>query len=355
MNLSSVIRKIYKFLSSVKLAMVLLITILACCVAGVTIWRGAEAGRLIFGTLWFNGILSLLVVNVAFCFFPRMWGRRLTLVSFGMILFHLSFVAILGGIVFNSLFYFRGTIRISEGETLSSGDPKSYDFIDHGHYFSFSKLKGETTFVRMHPHYKVDGEDKRAAYEIEVGEGFGKKHKVIYITNSLDYNGFRYLNDREGYSILVILYDKLGKELYGVYAPLQSLKRQNGSYLYTTGTRFAPESYPFPQPPAKPIFNLQVTYLPSKLNERDGEAFFQIFPLNEGDKREEVKVIAEGKAAVGDEFDAGEYRISVREVRYWVAMNVRYEPGKPIVLTSLWIGFGGIVITFIGRIRRVKK
>ena len=89
MNLFSVIRKIYKFLSSVKLAMVLLITILACCVAGVTIWRGAEAGRLIFGTLWFNGILSLLVVNVAFCFFPRMWGRRLTLVSFGMILFHL--------------------------------------------------------------------------------------------------------------------------------------------------------------------------------------------------------------------------------------------------------------------------
>src|SRR5512138_454131 len=104
-------RKIYDFLASSQLAMGLLVAILGSCVAGVTIWRGARAGEVIFSSLWFNGLLVLLVVNVACCFFGRIWGRKVTWVSFGMILFHLSFVAIFGAIVYNSLFFFEATIR----------------------------------------------------------------------------------------------------------------------------------------------------------------------------------------------------------------------------------------------------
>ncbi len=36
-------------------------------------------------------------------------------------------------------------------------------------------------------------------------------------------------------------------------------------------------------------------------------------------------------------------------------MNVRYEPGKPIVLASLWVGFAGMLITTIGRMMRSRK
>src|SRR6266567_146413 len=89
-------RKVYGFLASAKLAMALLVAILGSCVAGVTIWRGVRAGEVIFSSLWFNGLLVLLVVNVACCFFGRVWGRKVTLVSFGMILFHLSFVSKIG-------------------------------------------------------------------------------------------------------------------------------------------------------------------------------------------------------------------------------------------------------------------
>ena len=31
-------------------------------------------------------------------------------------------------------------------------------------------------------------------------------------------------------------------------------------------------------------------------------------------------------------------------------MIVRYDPGKPFVLASLWVGLLGMVITFVGRI-----
>jgi hypothetical protein len=349
-------RKIYDFLASSKLAMFLLVAILVCCVGGVTVYRGDRSWNLIFNTLWFNGLLVLLVINVACCFFGRIWHRKLTLVTFGMILFHLSFVAILAGIIYNSLFYFRGTIRLTEGEVLPSGDLQSYDQIDRGRFFNVSRLKGETSLVKMHVGYKVAGEDKRVAYEVAVGEGGNKKEGIIYITHKLSHDGVDYFNDREGYSLLVTLADKKGQDLYGAHLPLQSIRQKDNSYLYATGHKdgdvIRANVMLFPQPPEKPLFALQVAYQPSKLMERSGAAQFQLFSLDEKGMPQVGMPFAEGKAPIGEQFAAEKYILSAKEVRYWVAMNVRYEPGKPIVLASLWVGLAGMVITTIGRIMR---
>lgn len=347
-------RRLYKFLSSYKLAMALLVAILVSCLVGVTIFREEKAGALIFSTLWFNGLLVLLVVNVACCFFPRMWGRKVTLISLGMILFHLSFVVMLGGIVYNSLFYFRGVIRLTEGETLPNADMQSYDLIDQGRFFDVSKLKSEITLIKAHFGYKVSGVDKKIAYEISVGEGNEKKQGITYITQSFDYKGFSYYRDKEGYSVLVVMYDNQGRELYGAYIPLQSLEQKNKSFLYTIGTKYAPASTQFPYAPAKPLIYLQVAYRPSKLKERAGDAFFQVWPLDKV-KAEGEKPLAEGKTPVGEKFDAGDYALSVNEIRYWVGIRVGYEPGQPIVLTSMWTGLFGMIITFIGRMRKSRK
>lgn len=342
-------RKLYDFMASSKLAMVLLIVILACCLVGVTAYRGERAWTVIFNTLWFSGILVLLVVNVAFCFFGRLWGRKLTIVSLGMILFHLSFVAMLGGIIYNNLFYFHGMIRLTEGETLPSSDPGSYDKAEGGRYFSFNKLKGDTTLIRMHKDYTVAGDDKMAAYEISVGEGDLKKQGVIYVTHSLDNNGFSYFNDREGHSLLVILYDKQGRELYGAHVPLQSLKQKNDAYLYTTGTKNGPGALPFPQKPLQPLFNLQASYVPDKKMDRTGEVEWKLWPLTQEDTHQSKKLIAVDKAMLGRRIKVGEYYLLAKEARYWVVMSVRYDPGKPVVLLSLWIGLSGMIITFFGR------
>ena len=353
---SLVVRKMYGFISSVKLAMVLLISILVCCVAGVTVLRGEQAWSLIFNTLWFNGLLVLLVLNVAFCFFGRIWGRKVTLISLGMILFHLSFVAMLGGVIYNSLFYFRGTIRLTEGETLPSSDPQSYDLAEHGRFFAFSKLKGQTTLIKMHRGYSIDSADKQVAYEVAVGEGHSKKQGIIYVTHKLDNDGFDYFRDKEGYSLMIMLYDKRGKELYGAHVSLQSLKQKDDSYLYTTGTTEGPGAIPFPQDPLEPLFGLQVTYRPSLLKEREraGDAYFHVLPLQGEDAGSGVHTVTEVKAAVGSRVSMGSYYLEAKEVRYWVGMNVRHEPGKQIVLTSLWVGLSGMILTFIGRMRKSK-
>lgn len=352
-------RKIYDFLASAKLAMFLLVVILVCCVGGVTVFRGQRAWELIFTTLWFNGLLILLVVNVACCFFGRIWHRKITVISFGMILFHLSFVAIFLGIVYNSLFFFRGSIRLTEGEVLRSSDPQSYDRIEAGRFFSFSRLKGETSLIRMHTGYRIEGEDKRAAYEVAVGEGATTTRGTIYITHKLTHQGVDYFNDREGYSLLVMLSDRQGKELYGAHLPLQSIRQNNGSFLYTLGYtrdgRVYTSPIKFPQPPGKALINMQLTYELSKLQERGGNIKFQLFPLGSDDTPAQDKPFAEGKEPVGGKFEFGEYSLSVPEVRYWVVMTVRHEPGKPVVLASLWAGLAGMLITTLGRMFRQKK
>lgn len=345
---------LFGLLSSVKLALALLIIILACCIAGVTIVRGERAWMLIFSTFWFNALLVLLVVNVAFCFFGRIWGRKMTLVSLGMILFHLSFVAILGGIVYNSLFYFRGTIRLTEGETLPNGDLDSYDDSNRGRLFDLATLKGETTLVKMHSAYTVDGVEKRAVYEVIIGEGGRRTHDILYVTAPLKHRGFGYYNDNEGYSVLVILYDKRGKELYGAHIPLQSLKQSEEAYLYSTGTREGPGTLAYPHSPVDPVMDLQVVYIPTTIKELAGDAAFVVWPHNEI-RKDNDRPLAEGKVAVGKRFRAGDHFLEVREVRYWAAMSVRYEPGKPIVLASLWVGLGGMIMTFIGRMAKSRN
>ncbi len=349
-------RKIYDFLASSRLAMVLLVVILACCITGVTVWRGADAGRMVFGTLWFNAILVLLVVNVACCFFGRIWGRRITLISFGMILFHLCFVSIMLGVVYNSLFYFRGNIRLTEGESLPSGDPRSYDSFEQGRFFNFNRFKGDTTLIKMHAGYKVGKEDKRAAYEVSVGEGGNSSKGLIYITHKLSHQGVDYFNDREGYSLLLVLSDRNGQEIYGGHVPLQSIQQKNGSYNYTTGYRdgetVKQDVILFPPAPEKSLFALQLGYYLSKLEERGGEAGFTLYPLDQKGQPVFDKVLADGKAAIGRRFPAGDYQLSAKEVRYWVGMTVRYEPGNFIVMTSLWIGLVGMIITTVGRMLR---
>jgi len=353
-------RLIYGFFASAKLAIALLIIILLCCLAGVTVWRGTESLQFIFKTLWFNALLVLLVINVACCFFGRIWGRRVTVISFGMILFHLSFVVMLLAVVYNSLFYFRGIMRITEGEVLANSDPLNYeDNFDKGRYFSYSRLSWETSLVKMHTEYTVDGENKRAAYQIEIRDNGNKTDGIVYITHKFTYKGVDYFNEKEGYSLLMLLADKSGKELYGAHIPLQSYKQGDG-FDYFTGYRengvLKKDVIPFPSIPEKPLFALRTDYMPSKLQERGGSLQYLLFPLDKDGLPQRDTVLAKGNAAIGEQFTAGDYRLTAKEVRYWVGMLVRYEPGKPVVLTSLWAALAGMIITTIGRMlkRKVK-
>lgn len=347
------LRRAYDLLTSAKLALALLIAILGCCLAGVTVVRGARAWELIFSTLWFNGLLLLLAVSSAAAFFSRTWKRKLTMVQVGMILFHVSFAAMLGGIVFNMLFHFDGVLRLTEGETLPNGRLESYDTVEKGRFFDPSRLGGETTLFEMHWNYRVGGQRKGSGYEIGIDGGGGSRTRaVIYVTEYLNHDGVRFFCAKEGYSVLLVMSGKDGAEIYGAHVPLQSFAQADGSYLYATGTSRGAATFPFPPPPDHPRASIFMSYRPNTVKERAGEVTFQIPSADaHGASSPERK----GRVAVGEAFDAGEFTLTPREVRYWVGMNVRYDPGLPVILASLCAGLGGMLLTFVGRIRQGRS
>jgi hypothetical protein len=419
------------FLVSPKLAIALLVIVLACCVVGVTVVRGVRAGQLIFATLWFNALLVLLAVSSFAAFFSRAWKRKLTLVSAGMILFHLSFAAMLGGIVYNRLFFFRGAIRLTEGETLASDVPESYDSVEHGRFFDFRRLRGATTLVAMHRDYKVNGGNKRAAYEIAVGDASPRRRSIIYVTEYLDHDGLRYFCSKEGYSVLLIVSEKGGREIFGAHVPLQSFQQKDGSYQYASGTSTGEIAFAFPPPPDQALLAVLLRFRPSTVEDRKGEITFRTWapgtmglgpsegrggaspdphaaspgaaspdpfgahwdplggqanpheapspppmflsesrPAHGPDQHDARGAPAdphgprkdagpafpppehEGRLVVGAPFDAGKYTLTAREIRYWVGMDVRYDPGLTVILASLCFGLGGMAVTFVGRIRQ---
>jgi hypothetical protein len=264
-------------------------------------------------------------------------------------------------IVFNSLFYFRGTLRLTEGEAIPNNNPELYDTRSIGKFFNPDTLKGTTSLIKVHTNYKVDGKNKRTAYEISVNENGSEKHDIIYPTHNLVFNGTEYITNAEGYSVLVTLADKNGKILYGAHIPFESFFTSVDNISYVTGhkenNKVKPFYIIFPQPPSKPLFFMGMKYSPSNIKPRSGDVLFQIAPYTgkDMDVNNFNKTSTEKQVAIGGKATFGNYIVSPAEVRYWVGMSVTHDPGKPVILASLWFALAGIIITTIGRMVKRKN
>ena len=196
------------------------------------------------------------------------------------------------------------------------------------------------------------GKERGTANEITIGEDVqeGKK-RIVYVTRPLKYKGFEFYRlENDGFSPLFVLRDRQGKLLFGTYAPLQSIRQEDGTFIYRSGSAVAPGSFNFPQDPVLPaVFSLRTTFHPDKANKRTGDVSFLVRPIARGKETEgqEEKELFNGKAAFGERIKAGDYLLSMDEVRYWTSMKVIYRPGLGMIFGSFWVVFGGLVLTLI--------
>jgi cytochrome c biogenesis protein ResB len=107
---------IFKFLSSIKLALPLILVILVLLAAGTVVesrYSAAEAQRLVYGAWWFSLVLFLLGLNV-FCSaisrFP--WKKHQT----GFVVTHLGTLVILAGSFITQQYGLEGQVALIEGE-----------------------------------------------------------------------------------------------------------------------------------------------------------------------------------------------------------------------------------------------
>lgn len=359
------LNKIFSLFWSTRVALVLLVLILLSCIVG-TILPSALGREAVFSSLWFNFLLVLLMVNIIFCMVKRI--RILRLSQIGATIFHLSLVLLFAGVVYDQLFFFEGAIRLTEGETLSFADQASYDRVSMGRFFKIPKIEdlGEIYLHKFYLSHFAKGRNWGPAYEIVVGGDIqqGKKKslrpatEIVYVNHPVKYKGFEFYRDKEGYSPLFVLRDSLGRVLYGAYVSLQSIEQKDGTYLYRSGSAAAPGSFDFPQDSQlPPVFSLSATYYPDKVKKRAGKVFFQAWPITRGKGTEgqEEKEPFKGMAALGKTVKAGDFSLSMEEVRYWTRMKVIYRPGVTMIFSSFWLGLGGITLSVILKMAKGRE
>ncbi|MEI6807625.1 MAG: cytochrome c biogenesis protein CcsA [bacterium] len=111
--------RVFGFVSSLKLAVILIVLLLIALAVGTIIesLAGADiAGRYVYYAWWFIGLQGLVAANLAMSIaslFP--WGRK----RIGYLLLHASILLIFAGAVLTSLFKVEGTLHLWEGESSS--------------------------------------------------------------------------------------------------------------------------------------------------------------------------------------------------------------------------------------------
>ncbi len=118
-NNQSILWKVFNFLASLKLAVILLV-FFAAMLSWATFYESStsteEAQRLIYKTQWFDFFLFLLGLNVACSALSRLpWKKHHT----GFVLTHTGIIIILIGSLITRKYGIEGTLRLQEGESAS--------------------------------------------------------------------------------------------------------------------------------------------------------------------------------------------------------------------------------------------
>lgn len=226
-----------------------------------------------------------------------------------------------------------------------------------GRFFRLSHLNilGEIRFHKLHSSYTEGGKERGIASEIAVGTAGGEARSrgIVYVTHPHTFEGFEfYRTGKDGYAPLFVLRDRLGKVLYGAYAPLQAIRQADGTEIHRSGTTAVPGSFNFPADPRFPsVLSLQTTYHPDAGTKVAGDVSLQVWS-GRRHGQEAPQQLFSGRAAYGERVRVGEYFLSMDEVRYWTSMNVTYRPGLPLIFASFWITFGGLVLNLFLKVRK---
>lgn len=109
--------KVFDFLSSLELAVVLLLILGVACVFGTIYesnYTAQLAKRLVYRTGWFDFLLAAIFVNVVFATLSRYPWRFAQL---GWLITHLGVLTIIGGSVFTYRFGVEGNMMLQEGQS----------------------------------------------------------------------------------------------------------------------------------------------------------------------------------------------------------------------------------------------
>lgn len=319
----------------------------------------------VFSSWWFLAVAALMYTALTACLyrripaaikrwrFPRARNRFLWAESFSIV-FHLSFFVLLAGILFGKATGFTGTVAVAEGDTFVEA-PASYDTLQDGRWVT--RHEGFQVQVdRFEARYHPDGLPADFVSRVRVFDG-GREvlHRDIRVNHYLSYHGVKVYQAAFGWAPSVTIAAPDGRVLAegpvifggspelatGVIkapaagAPPDQMGVQ--AFLYADaeleGDRLRPAS---PQP-RNPVLVLRLFKGDLHLERPQ-----RVFDLDLSDLRLHWR----GALRPGETLETPDgYRLTFAELKPYTALQVKKDPGVPIVYAAFIQGITALLLS----------
>jgi hypothetical protein len=354
-------RRIAVDLASIRLAFILIAVLLVMIILSAMIpqrniaegqivdWRAtlgeryALIERLGLDRIYFSPpffvVLSLLAVNLAagnirrFRTVLRVERTLLKARHVGSIVFHLSLLLLIGGIVLNYLYKFHGVFGLTEGQTVRD-DPSAYFRVFTGPFYRDGYGRFEISLERVHEIYKVgDASTEAAEIAVSTAPGNAGDRETILINRPFAWHGLEFhLGARIGYSPELLVTDAAGRRVFRSFVRLKTRSVDGRpvyeDFLFLPGdsVRVHLSVSPDPEPGHPPERRVAV--------ERGPNLLFH------------------GAVAPGDTAVAADLRVGVPRLRRWCYVEVVRTPFLGLVFSAFWTALAGLTISALARISR---
>jgi len=302
------VRKVFKFISSMKTGLIVLVLIGLVSAIGSAIFP-----RTFFETLFFKLLLLLLLLNMFLCTVNRIRltvrsllagpGRTGWYRNWGILLLHLGIVFILLGGMMYSVYGQNNRIHLAAGERVNM--QRVLD-IEHPFTLQLDEFRIE---------FNEDGSPSQYVSEVTIlEEGQEVKQVAISVNHPLNYKGVKAYQYSFGFMINAEYVTEDGEEKSGSFV--------EGALLQPGGTERKVKIFKY-IPNFNPAHGMNtVTLRPD--NPRI------IFSVYEGDK-----FLGVGAAAFNEPVEIDEsVNVTFTGVEPYTVLEVKHDPGLPLVLTG---------------------
>ena len=333
--------KIYRFLTSVRLAIVLLIMIALLCILCTAIPQNlgregylqqyGEGAAFIIMTLgldhvltslWMYGTGGLFAVNLILCTWKRLqWAiacnkKSIRPDAWGSPILHLGLCIILAGAFIGMIFGWELYYEIPVGQkaTVSTADGTFQMEVED---FTIDFYEDQVTPKQYRSRLRILEEGKDAV------------PMMIEVNSPGKYNGISMLQQDFGWELTFSVHTDQASKTYTIKNEDWLVLGGEGEDVITLGVAFYPDYD-------------EAEGITGETGFRDTNPHL-VWVLNQGENP-----IAADSVAIGKMGEIQEpLRISFDDYRYYTGLQVRYDPGIPVIYTGFFLLTAGLLIRFL--------
>ena len=367
MNSDGLIRLFFRYLSSGKLALVLVAVLILFSLVGVLFPQEGQLSRsdilqwqqqhpsmtnalkplgffAVFHSLPFMVTIGVLAVNTLTCtlihFAEKGWVKALVgsgaMITWGFLLLHLSFILLLAGGFISAATRMDGYILLTEGQNFTDR-PQNYLRYSTGSL----RPSGSQGFSVLLKDVSVEYEMSDHVVEMQTNLQFQSQEnrlteKKIRVNQPFTYKGMTFTLDETGYSPhLVVRQVDNDKPLVDSFIALQT-------FTSTAGRQYR-DYLPLP------FFENRVTVEFYPAGHSDSEtgttSTEPVIFIKTADA--EGNTLTRSTLSLNQTTTADGYEFEFTDLRQWASFRVSNDPGYPVVWVALWLGLAALLLRYL--------